>query len=659
MGDASFSIVIHNHQPVDNPEGIIEPIYRRAYLPFVQKLAEFPEVKANLHYTGYLLEWLEARHPEIVRLLRNMVEEGQVEMVGGGYYEPILATIPDQDAVGQVLLLSRKLSAVFGQRPTGAWMAERAWEPQSPEILRACGVRYTMLDDTIFARAGITERETRQPFEVESRGAKVTVVAMSKVLRYSIPWKSPTATIEYLRRASRAGSPLVVFGDDGEKFGAWPTTYELVYKDGWLGRFFEEVANNKSWLHSTTLSQHLSISRGRRTAYLPAASYDELMEWSLPAGQKPDEGMGYWRLFLAKYPESRRLYSKMLSVSAAVGSMGRGLVARGELWKGQFNDVYWHGVFGGIYSPALRRIAYHHLVAAQRAAESHLGRRPWVRIGRETVEGRAELSIQTRDLSLRVCPEAGGSLAELGLKEPGLNLLDVVARRKESYHEKVRKAATRASAGPRSIHDPMETTDPRLHALLVYDRYPRYSFLDHLVAPGTDATNFRDQTFRELAPLSGSPYVAKAGTSGGRAKVELSKGLGGGGKLFKELSVNAAGASVSVSYRLSFPEVPTRARLLVEVNLASLGDDRFARDFSGIRVRRHVDSAEANYPSLGCSARLEFSRPVDLWAVPVETVSRSESGFAGILQGVALVPSVRVTDSETAFDVTLSARSSG
>lgn len=659
MGEASFSIVIHNHQPVDNPDGIIESIYRRAYLPFVQKLAEFPEVKANLHYTGYLLEWLEARHPEIIRLLRNMVDEGQVEMIGGGYYEPILATIPDQDAIGQVLLESRKLWSLFGRRPTGAWMAERAWEPQSPELLRSCGVRYTMLDDTIFARAGIPERETHQPFEVESRGSKVTVVAMSKVLRYSIPWKNPSATIKYLKRASRGASPLVVFGDDGEKFGAWPTTYEMVYQDGWLGKFFEEVAKSKRWLRPTTLSKHLSLSRRRRTAYLPAASYDELMEWSLPAGRKPDGAMGYWRLFLAKYPESRRLYSKMLSVSAAVDRMGRGQVARNELWKAQFNDVYWHGVFGGIYSPALRRIAYHHLLAAQRAAESHLGRRPWARIDKVAVEGQTELSVQTRDLSLRVCPEAGGSMAEFGVKEAGLNLLDVVARRKESYHGRVKQVATKASVGPRSIHDVVGTGDARLRTLLVHDRYPRYSFLDHLVSPATNAESFRDQTFSEFAPLSGSPYLARAGVSGGRATVELSKGLAGGGKVFKYMSVNAAGASVSVSYRLSFPTAPPRARFLVEVNLASLGDERFSGDFSATRVRRQVDSAEANYASLGYSAKLEFSRPVDLWAVPVETVSRSESGFAGVLQGVALVPSVRITDQETTLGVTLSARSSG
>jgi 4-alpha-glucanotransferase len=133
----SFSLVIHNHQPVGNPDPIIESVYRRAYLPFVERLALFPEVKANLHYTGYLLEWIERRHPELVRLIRTMVDSGQVELLGGGYYEPVLPTIPDRDAAGQVRLESSKISELFGRRPLGAWTAERAWEPQSPELLSA------------------------------------------------------------------------------------------------------------------------------------------------------------------------------------------------------------------------------------------------------------------------------------------------------------------------------------------------------------------------------------------------------------------------------------------------------------------------------------------------------------------------------------------
>jgi alpha-mannosidase len=47
-----------------------------------------------LHYSGVLLEWLEERHPEFFDQLRELCGRGQVELLGGGYYEPILLSIP-------------------------------------------------------------------------------------------------------------------------------------------------------------------------------------------------------------------------------------------------------------------------------------------------------------------------------------------------------------------------------------------------------------------------------------------------------------------------------------------------------------------------------------------------------------------------------------
>src|SRR5439155_1254586 len=40
--------------------------------------------------------------------------------------------------------------------------------------------------------------------------------------------------------------------------------------------------------------------------------------------------------------------------------------AQQNLWRGQGNDVYWHGVFGGIYFPHLRADAYASLLKAER-----------------------------------------------------------------------------------------------------------------------------------------------------------------------------------------------------------------------------------------------------------------------------------------------------
>ncbi len=57
----------------------------KSYMPFLKALASHPEIRANLHYTGFLLEWLQANHPEFISLLQRLVKNDQVEMLGGAY----------------------------------------------------------------------------------------------------------------------------------------------------------------------------------------------------------------------------------------------------------------------------------------------------------------------------------------------------------------------------------------------------------------------------------------------------------------------------------------------------------------------------------------------------------------------------------------------
>jgi 4-alpha-glucanotransferase len=673
----NLALVIHNHQPIDNDTEIIERVYRTSYLPFLRKLSEFPTVKANIHYTGYLLEWIEKEHPDFIALLRRMVERGQVEMLGGGYYEPILVCIPDSDAKGQVELLGRKVQSIFGTGVRGLWTAERAWEPQAPEMLRGSGIDYTALDDTIFMSSGITEDRCFHPYLVESRGSTVVVFPMLKKLRYMIPWKSQRSTISFLRgHAASEGADIAVFGDDGEKFGTWPTTYEKVYTKGWLEGFFNLIVQNEEWLRTVTLSGYLDEHPAHERVYLPSASYDEMMEWSLPGarGATGDDEtrkrmIGFWRLFLSKYPEGGRLYAKMISVSDMVRQVVDGNAraeSLREVWKGQCNDAYWHGVFGGLYSTTLRRITYHHLVLAQRMVESESkrGRRGaegadggkddyWLETGEETLNGYREHAIDTRSLGLRLCPDVGGALAEFDFKDAAINLFDTLPRREESYHAEIRKASAggHSSGKAKSIHDPASSKEAGLHELLAYDRYPKFSFLDYIVEKDTVPGQFLDQTFEEIADFAGRPYEIGIDRTAEGASVGLSRtsrprsGTGDLIRIRKRLDIPMHGSSILFAYRVDPGSGGKKTngdigRLAVEINLGSLGDASFIKSHTRPGMVSSTTKQEIEYPELGLKAAFEFSRPMDVWLVPVRTVSRSESGYESNLQGISVIPNL-------------------
>jgi alpha-amylase len=236
-------LALHNHQPIGNFDGVFEQAYQDSYRPFLDVLDRFPEFPIALHTSGSLMEWLDAHHPEYLDRLAEMVAAGRLEVIGGAYYEPILTMIPPWDRVGQIRSYTAWLEDRLGGRVRGMWMPERVWEQSLTGDLAEAGIQYTILDDFHFKCAGMTESQLHGYYISEDEGRLISIFPGSERLRYTVPFAQPHETVDYLKWiASEHPGAVVVFGDDGEKFGSWPQTHKHVYQDGWLTRFFEALA---------------------------------------------------------------------------------------------------------------------------------------------------------------------------------------------------------------------------------------------------------------------------------------------------------------------------------------------------------------------------------------------------------------------------------
>src|SRR5579885_2187271 len=110
-------LLLHAHQPCGNFGQVFEKSYEQCYLPFLELLERHPAIHVGLHYSGPLLEWMEENRPDYFALIRQLARRGQVEMVGGGFYEPILIAIPPEDQQEQIARLANYIEHHFGQRP--------------------------------------------------------------------------------------------------------------------------------------------------------------------------------------------------------------------------------------------------------------------------------------------------------------------------------------------------------------------------------------------------------------------------------------------------------------------------------------------------------------------------------------------------------------
>src|SRR5262249_25622846 len=135
-GPLALCFGVHNHQPIGNFDSVLVETTERAYRPLLERLRARTEVRLSVHCTGSLLVWLREHPRATLDRLGELASAGRVGLLTGGFYEPILAILPDADKRGQIERLSAFLRAEFGVRPRGMWLAERVWEPTLPRALR-------------------------------------------------------------------------------------------------------------------------------------------------------------------------------------------------------------------------------------------------------------------------------------------------------------------------------------------------------------------------------------------------------------------------------------------------------------------------------------------------------------------------------------------
>jgi hypothetical protein len=658
-------LCIHNHQPVGNMDHILEEASTRSYMPFFNVLKNFPTVKLNIHFTGYLFDWLKKNKPGYIDLLKEMHTRGQLEIVSGGMYEPILALLPEDDAEAQINLHRDMMEETFGVRPGGMWLAERVYEPQLPKVMARAGIEYTVIDDNHFKSIGLKEEELYGYFVSEFEGEKIFIFPGLEVLRYAIPFKSIEKVDECFKGLKGAGADVAIFGDDGEKFGLWPGTYDYVFeKEHWLENFFRYLTENASWLETVHFSDYIAMTPPKGRIYLACQSYREMEEWCLPPARAReygkllhDDGLshqeflkgGYYRHFLVKYSESNDMHKRMMRLSKLAQGNPE---AKEHIYMAQANDSYWHGVFGGLYLPHLRGSVWRHLIEAGKVLDPA---GPFVDgyIEDINLDGHDEAVIRNNEIEATFRLKEGGSLYGLDYKPSSVNIMATLKRRYEGYHEKIKEAVAGPPAdGTKTIHDMVMAKEEGLDKYLHYDWYRRASLVDHVLGTGATLDAFYRCEYVEPADFVREPYRAELikGDNGINLVLRREGHLWQGDTasrlaIEKNIGISKGKAGLSVEYGLT-GNAGDPFLLGIEFNFSFLGtggDRRMESESGTCGLTEHgiLDASswvKFHDPYQDIKVFLEFSEPAKLWTFPVEVVSLSESGFERNYQSTMIMP---------------------
>jgi hypothetical protein len=404
---------------------------------------------------------------------------------------------------------------------------------------------------------------------------------------------------------------------------------------------------------------------------LSAIAFEDLLEELKREGRyekyRPYLRGGIWENFLVKYPEANQLHKKMLRVSQKVHrAIQSRFISPKEfppppalqaLWRGQDSCAYWHGLFGGLHLNYLRHAAYQNLIDAERLAEvleKGGGKYLQYEIMDFDKDLQPEILVSSPDLGVILKPGYGGAILELDYRPKRFNLTNVLARRPEAYHRKLKK--NQANVPGKS--PPPRT--PEMEEALLYDWYNRYSFLDHFLGEGTTLDQFRRCQYPEVGDFVNQPYTLEEieeFDGPGVLSVLLRRKGGLWGRegplpieTRKRFTFYRNQARLEVGYEITHQGVSeTRLWFGVELNLTLLSGKDSTRHFlfPGLKVEDRrlcsmgaiagVEHIRLRDESAGFELSLDLSPQGQLWRFPLETVSQSESGLQKTYQGTVLL----------------------
>ncbi|MDR0501851.1 MAG: alpha-amylase [Treponema sp.] len=346
----------HAHVPSGADESEFEYVYDKKMRPFVSNLYRYSNIQAVLHYSGVLLYWVERNHPELFMLIEDMVNRKQVELLGGGFYEPMMPLISPQDRIGQVEYMTTYLRKHFGKRPQGCWIPGMAWEQNLGASLCASDMSYTFLSQEQFIRAGLSGNGLFSPCISEDQGKLLTIFPVSLDAQNELAKKSFSHVFIDIINGINKKNSFCADSSQEKIIAVFPSETACAAseaRDTAWNRFFEELSLSRDMAETVLPGKIIKTLCVNKRASFPNSS-------ALENDFSP-------RRFLIDSCEANGIYSKMVFTNVLInqlkGDRYRKQAAREELWKAQDSSLF--TPCGGRNSHVLRKSAYSSLLRAE------------------------------------------------------------------------------------------------------------------------------------------------------------------------------------------------------------------------------------------------------------------------------------------------------
>jgi hypothetical protein len=134
----------------DRYEFVIRSAYELILDTFERR---FPGVKFVFEASGYTLEQIAWRTPDVLEKLKSAIARGQCEFMGSPYAHPMLPNFPKEDGIWSIRFSNEVYEKLLSFRPVSFWNPECGWRSCVPEQVLAAGYTNLIGDFEAYSRS--------------------------------------------------------------------------------------------------------------------------------------------------------------------------------------------------------------------------------------------------------------------------------------------------------------------------------------------------------------------------------------------------------------------------------------------------------------------------------------------------------------------------
>ncbi len=188
-----------------------EYVIRSAYEMTLDVMRErFPGTRFVFEASGYTLEQIAQKAPDVLEKLKSAMARGECEFMGSPYAHPMLPNFPAEDGLWSLRFSNETYRRCLGIQPRSFWNPECGWRAFVPAQAQAAGYINLLGDFEAYSRSSLPDGRPQRP-EIHAREYSKEPAFYNFGFQYDLPGTEKAIHFPFARIHGHAGNGLRVF----------------------------------------------------------------------------------------------------------------------------------------------------------------------------------------------------------------------------------------------------------------------------------------------------------------------------------------------------------------------------------------------------------------------------------------------------------------